>query len=1001
MVGSYSTPVDAADPFRQMTVGRLQRPERLLVRRRRLPGRARRAGRRLPPALGRQRRCETVYGAAGPRRHRHRVPRRRRSSRARWSAARRRTAADAGRPGRSRSRRRGCSTAIAGGVFANDPFVPAALPGVPADGTELLALDSDGDRPLGGRRRRRLGPVGAARAARSPRPPLAARLVGGAFEELTLSGAALRPERPLRRRRRDAGQRRRDGDAWSPSPTAAAPTQGDRGADRAPTARSTTTALPAAGRRPRQRRPDRLPGAERRLDGHLGRLALPLHRRHAAAARHRPGLPGHDRRSAPTRRPSSSSPTRCRPTTRSCSRRRRSKRGKKKRRSARSSACRRCCARSTPKLHGLTPDGHLHRDAARRGCSCSPSAAAGSSRARPSRTSRPGRHELQPAAQPRALPDRARLRDQGAQASEPRSQANAPRSLGQARCGFAARRSPLAWLTVAVAAAARGERRRRRASRRRCRCSGPPTRRCVLMGVAPAGEPGEAWAYRQLPLARRRGRRRLARARLRAAADAASPPSRSSPSCATPTRSGWQVFETPVDANGNPYRGPDAEPALGADHPRRAAGCWSAATRTGRRASRWSCSTTTRAAPGARCRLRRPTSCCPAEGEAPAEALADDSGAGAVADAAFDEGGHTGLFFAPKGRSVDDAVIHCDGGELDPRAGRGPGRLGSQVPHPRDRRDRARQRLGARRSRPNRSAAPSSCCSGPHAGSGPLWVERGLGAAQFADAEHAGRRDRRPGADRRRRAAADRHRRRRLDRPQRRRSTASAATSTLFYDIGAGARHRLLVRRRRSASGGARRQVLAPGRLPQLRLGRAAASARGSSPTRSTRAAATRATAAPTCASADGGFARMPGGGGNFRASGAFASADSGWLEGPVEISDQDARRAACALAGLAARAADRRSPAPGRARRRARLRRAGGRRRRQRRPLRARAGLAARVPAHLERRGQQGDAARRRLARSRRAPTRSATSARCGCGTPATTSGTPTPACRSASRAT
>jgi len=33
---------------------------------------------------------------------------------------------------------------VAGGSFANDPFEPAALPGVPADGSELLALDSDG-----------------------------------------------------------------------------------------------------------------------------------------------------------------------------------------------------------------------------------------------------------------------------------------------------------------------------------------------------------------------------------------------------------------------------------------------------------------------------------------------------------------------------------------------------------------------------------------------------------------------------------------------------------------------------------------------------------------------------------------------------------------------------------------------------------------------------------------------------------------------------------------
>ena len=33
---------------------------------------------------------------------------------------------------------------IDGQSFSNDPFLPKPLPGVPADGTELLALDSDG-----------------------------------------------------------------------------------------------------------------------------------------------------------------------------------------------------------------------------------------------------------------------------------------------------------------------------------------------------------------------------------------------------------------------------------------------------------------------------------------------------------------------------------------------------------------------------------------------------------------------------------------------------------------------------------------------------------------------------------------------------------------------------------------------------------------------------------------------------------------------------------------
>ncbi len=81
---------------------------------------------------------------------------------------------------------------VSGFSFANDPFLPVPLPGVPADGTELLALDSDGTDlwAVGG---------GAASGPSAPaeksvaRPPLAARLVGDAFQELTLSGAEFGP----------------------------------------------------------------------------------------------------------------------------------------------------------------------------------------------------------------------------------------------------------------------------------------------------------------------------------------------------------------------------------------------------------------------------------------------------------------------------------------------------------------------------------------------------------------------------------------------------------------------------------------------------------------------------------------------------------------------------------------------------------------------------------------------------------------------------------------
>jgi hypothetical protein len=81
---------------------------------------------------------------------------------------------------------------IEGEAFFSDPFQPAPMPGVPADGTELLALDSDGSDLWavgGGAASGPSAPIGGA----VERPPLAARLVGGAFQELTLNGATFDP----------------------------------------------------------------------------------------------------------------------------------------------------------------------------------------------------------------------------------------------------------------------------------------------------------------------------------------------------------------------------------------------------------------------------------------------------------------------------------------------------------------------------------------------------------------------------------------------------------------------------------------------------------------------------------------------------------------------------------------------------------------------------------------------------------------------------------------
>ena len=178
---------------------------------------------------------------------------------------------------------------------------------------------------------------------------------------------------------------------------------------------------------------------------------------------------------------------------------------------------------------------------------------------------------------------------------------------------------------------------------------GRPARRSMGLPDAAARGRGRSGSG---PLASPSGRRRVRTARTPAGLP---PPHRrrAAGRCSTPrsTRSG------------NPYRGLVPESALGADHPRR------------RRRAR-------------RPRLQRepvgeqvvvlahdpggnwhaleappPEVLLPAEGEARRRRWRVNSGGGEIADAAFDEGGHTGLMFAPIGRSVVDGIIRFDGTE--------------------------------------------------------------------------------------------------------------------------------------------------------------------------------------------------------------------------------------------------------------------------------------------------------------------------------------------------
>jgi hypothetical protein len=89
---------------------------------------------------------------------------------------------------------------VVGGSFVNDPFLPAPQPGVPNDGSELLALDSDGADlwAVGGGAASSSGPPAAPADPRHAggvveRGPLAARLVAGSFQELALAGATFDP----------------------------------------------------------------------------------------------------------------------------------------------------------------------------------------------------------------------------------------------------------------------------------------------------------------------------------------------------------------------------------------------------------------------------------------------------------------------------------------------------------------------------------------------------------------------------------------------------------------------------------------------------------------------------------------------------------------------------------------------------------------------------------------------------------------------------------------
>ncbi len=400
-----------------------------------------------------------------------------------------------------------------------------------------------------------------------------------------------------------------------------------------------------------------------------------------------------------------------------------------------------------------------------------------------------------------------------------------------------------------------------------------------LMGAAPGGEPGEAWGYRSLPLsvgAVRVGTRQLE----------FGPPA--NPAVPDPQlvfvrhtdAGGWQVFDTPRDAEGRPYRGPFPN-RLSARITREGGGVL-----VGRDTSRppGEQVVVLHHEPGGSWRELAdppPEVLLPAEGEAPPEALAGDQGLGAVAIAAFDEAGATGLVFAPQNRSVADAIIHFDGNEW--------GREPVEVPVGSEASFHVRAidatglgnawAIAEADDALGRSLVLLERTSTPE---GPLWVDSPLAGTPFASSDSPG--DGILGAAPIGGGA------------QPLTVTEDGAWLDLAAQIEGVGRDVTLFFDRGSASvTGSWCDAAVCGGALGVKLSRqggyrsfawAGAGFGSRVITNPLDPGGAETTNRGTYMRfADGAFVRMPGAGGNFRTSGAFATPDIGWLKGPVEIS--------------------------------------------------------------------------------------------------------------------
>ena len=738
------------------------------------------------------------------------------------------------------------------------------------------------------------------------------------------------------------------------------------------------------------------------------------------AARHRPGVRRADHVPAQRGRRAVRPRHRRRSTTRSCSRRRRVELEPRRRAPpGRDAGCRRC-SRSvrSRSCKGCALIVSFTRHAQGAGRSCSRKRGAAHVVARTTRRDARSRAaHLQAAALAQALADRL-ASDHGARRSTSRqlrrrADERRPSSLRR-RGGDAAP----AWLVAPPllrrGACDRARRRGARAGRRPARSVAQPLlgaadAETVLMGAA-RGEPDETWGYRVLPLSVGRaiagGRRR---------SSFGPPPSRSDPAAAAFLRHTRRHrlagrARRRSTSRAAAYRGPVPEPRSARVTPTRRRRCCRPRPGTGRSTPR-SCSS--RRDPGGALPAAPP----PPPGRAaarrrraspPRRSAGEPSGGGRGRASPPSTSGDAHRRSSSRRSAAPSRTrsLHYDGERWTREPVERPGRLGRRLPDPRARRRRRRQRVGcSARGRPRARRAAIVLLEREAAGRAAVGRARprrdAVRAARHARAGH--RRASAPlgGAG----AAAHRHRDGvwidgALDGRRRR-----ARLHALLRRRRRRHVDRLVVRRRRSATraAAARASRAGVGYRSFAWAGAGFGDADRHEPARR-RAATTedepRHLPAPRRATT---FVRMPGGGGNFRPSGAFALRRRGLARGAGADLRGQPRPSACARGR--SRCA-RRSPTSAAA---------AGQPRRARSDAQAlAAGLDGGVARYLPGAGWTREfllsssgavnkraAARRRLARAGARPRGRRPRRDVACGARRPACGSATPARRSASRAT